>query len=251
MKIIRFERNHALVWGIVKERMVHVLAGDIYEKIVETGNVIPCEEVKPVCPVSPSKIIAVGLNYFALAKSAKMQIPEEPILFLKPPSSVIGSNDSIVCPDKCERVNYEGEVGVVIGKKAKNVGEDDAIKYVFGYTAVNDVSAMEFLERDRQQTTRVKGFDTFCAVGPAIVTNVDFGSFSVETRLNGKTVQSSSVIDMIFTVPRLISFISSIMTLMPGDLIATGTPAGVGPLKRGDLVEVEIGEIGILKNSVV
>jgi 2-keto-4-pentenoate hydratase/2-oxohepta-3-ene-1,7-dioic acid hydratase in catechol pathway len=250
MKLVRFKYKSFFGWGLVRNGIVHILSGDIYAGVAETKEMIPYDEVKILPPVSPSKIIAVGLNYFGLAKSVNMPVPEEPILFLKPPSAIIGPYDDIVLPSNSQRVNYEGELGVIIGKKVKNTSESEAMDYVLGYTAVNDVSAMDYLERDKQQTTRVKGFDTFCAVGPVIATGLDIKDLHIETRVNGKIVQSSTTRDLIFKTAQLIAFISQVMTLLPGDLIATGTPAGVGAMSRGDVVEVEIEGIGILENSV-
>lgn len=251
MKLIRFEYKGESGWGFVSDKVIHVVTGDIYTGATETKEMISLEEAKVLPPVSPSKIIAAGLNYFSLAKDSRLEIPEEPLLFFKPPSSIIGHLDNIIYPNNTHRVNYEGELGVVIGRKAKNVNKNQALNYVLGYTIVNDISTMDYIERDRQQTTRVKGFDTFSPVGPYIVTELDTDNLALETRLNGKKVQSGNTSDLIFKVDQLISFISGVMTLMPGDLIMTGTPSGVGPINRGDVIEVEIEGIGILKNFVL
>lgn len=250
MKIIRFESKGKLAWGIVREKGIQIITGDIYTGISETKEITPLEEAKILPPVSPSKIIGVGYNYFELTKESKSKVPEEPLLFFKPPSASIGHLDHIIYPPHTNRVHYEGELGVVIGRKAKDVEENQALDYVLGYTIVNDITATDYLEKDRQQTTRVKGFDTFCPVGPVIATGLDPDNLNLETRLNGKTVQSSNTKDLIFKTAQLVSFISKVMTLWPGDLIATGTPPGSGPIKRGDVLEVEIEGIGILKNFV-
>ncbi len=250
MKLIKFEYKGKSDWGCVRDNLIHIVSGDIYTGPTETGDAVPLEEVKVLPPVSPSKIIGAGLNYFGLAKEHKMEIPEEPILFFKPPSSIIGHMDHIIYPANCNRVHYEGELGVVIGKKVKNVSESDAFECVLGYTVANDVAAMDYLERDKQQTTRVKGFDTFSPFGPVIATGIEAGNLDIETRLNGKRVQSSNTNDLIFKIDQLICAISNVMTLLPGDLIMTGSPAGVGPMKKGDTIEIEIEGIGILKNFV-
>jgi 2-keto-4-pentenoate hydratase/2-oxohepta-3-ene-1,7-dioic acid hydratase in catechol pathway len=170
------------------------------------------------------------------------------MMFLKAPTSVIGPLDTIVLPDS-NKVDYEGELGVVIGKKAKNVKESEALSYLLGCSIVNDVSARDYHQQDKS-FARSKGVDTFCPFGPFIVTGLNPDNLKIETRLNGKTVQSSNTSDLLFNVPQLISFASKYMTLLPGDLIATGTPSGIGPMKKGDVVEVEIEGIGLLKNFI-
>lgn len=177
-------------------------------------------------------------------------LPETPLLFLKPPSAVTAHNEMIIYPRQTQRVDYEAELAVVIGKRAKNVTEEEALDYVFGYTALNDVTARDLQKRDGQWT-RAKGFDTFCPIGPWIVTNMDWQGLDVRCRVNQSTVQEGNTGDMIFGVPQLVSFISKVMTLLPGDVIATGTPEGIGPLRKGDLVEVEITGIGVLSNRVL
>ena len=252
MKIIRFEYKGKVQYGVLKEESVTVLEGDIFTSVTETQDILPLSKVKILPPVTPSKVIALGLNYklhVEEIKSMKFEIPKEPLLFLKPPSSIIGHMDSIVYPADTNRVDYEGELGIVIGKRARHVKEDEALDYVLGYTVVNDVSARDYQERDGQWT-RGKGFDTFCPAGPVIATGIDPGNLKIETRLNGKTMQSGNTEDLIFNCAHMISFISGVMTLLPGDLIATGTPQGVGPVKKGDEIEVEIEGIGVLKNNV-
>lgn len=249
MKIIRFKHKGKQDWGSVHDESIHIVTGDISTGATETKESVPLGEVKVLPPVLPSKIIGVGLNYVEHAKDGGFEIPKEPLLFLMPPSSIIAHMESIIYPANTNRVDYEGELGVVIGKEAKNVEESRALDYVLGYTAVNDVSARDYQDKDGQWT-RGKGFDTFCPFGPVIATGLDPDNLKIKTRLNGETVQSSNTNDMIFKTARLISFISNVMTLLPGDLISTGTPLGVGPLKKGDIVEIEIEGIGILKNFV-
>lgn len=197
----------------------------------------------------PTKIIAIGLNYLDHAKELNMNIPEYPLIFIKPPSAVIGDGEIIIYPPQTQELHYEGELGIVIGKKARNVSIEEAIDYIVGYTCANDVTARD-LQRMDGQWTRSKSFDTFCPLGPRIVKDVDPTNLAIATRVNGVTKQSSNTNQMIFNAYRLVSFISAIMTLLPGDVISTGTPPGVGELQVGDVVEVEIEGIGTLRNTV-
>lgn len=197
----------------------------------------------------PSKVIAVGLNYRDHAEELKMPIPKNPILFMKPSTAVIENGDDIAYPPQVKELHYEAELAIVIGKKAKNVPADKAKSYIAGYTCANDVTARE-QQRSDGQWTRSKSYDTFCPLGPAIVNDIDPDNANIKLRLNGEVKQSSSTSNMIFKTEELMSFISNIMTLNPGDVIMTGTPPGVGEMNRGDVVEVEIEGIGILKNQV-
>jgi 2-keto-4-pentenoate hydratase/2-oxohepta-3-ene-1,7-dioic acid hydratase in catechol pathway len=201
---------------------------------------------------SPSKIVCVGRNYADHAKELGNPIPSEPLLFLKPPSSLIGDGESIVYPAITESVHFEGELAVLIGKTARFVKANDAFDYIYGFTCLNDVTARDLQKKD-VQFTRGKGFDTFCAVGPRIVPKeeVEFGSLRVRTLLDGQVKQDAPITDMIFPVPVILEFITQVMTLEPGDLIATGTPPGVGPLLPGQTVQVEIPGIGTLTNPVI
>jgi 2-keto-4-pentenoate hydratase/2-oxohepta-3-ene-1,7-dioic acid hydratase in catechol pathway len=200
----------------------------------------------------PSKIVCVGRNYLEHAKELGNEAPAEPLIFLKPPSSLIGDGDSIVYPSLSQRVDFEGELGLVIGKRARHVKAGDAQDYIFGYTCVNDITARD-LQRKDGQWTRGKGFDTFCAVGPRVVpkAELDFDSLRIRTLLDGVVKQDGTVRDMIFPVNAIIEFITQFMTLEPGDLIATGTPPGVGPMEPGQTVQVEIAGIGTLKNPII
>jgi 2-keto-4-pentenoate hydratase/2-oxohepta-3-ene-1,7-dioic acid hydratase in catechol pathway len=223
-----------------------------FENIVIPNNegVLTLDEVKLLAPVVPSKIVCVGRNYREHAAELGNKMPEEPLLFLKAPSAVISAGDEIVLPPASEQVEHEGELGVVIGRLASKLSSnDDPLSYVFGYTCVNDVTARD-LQRKDVQFTRGKSFDTFCPVGPWIETDIDPRSVAVETRLNGEVKQKGNTADMAFPVSFLIRYISDIMTLYPGDLIATGTPAGVSRMKHGDTVEVEVQGIGVLQNRV-
>ena len=202
-------------------------------------------------PIRPSKIVCVGRNYREHAAELGNKMPDEPLLFLKAPSAVISSGDDIVLPGASQQVEHEGELGVVIGRVARNIPSDeDPLSYVLGYTCVNDVTARD-LQRKDVQFTRGKSFDTFCPVGPWIETEIDPRNVVVQTRLNGEVKQKGNTADMAFPVAFLIRYISEIMTLYPGDLIATGTPAGVSRMQPGDIVEVEIEGIGVLRNQVV
>jgi 2-keto-4-pentenoate hydratase/2-oxohepta-3-ene-1,7-dioic acid hydratase in catechol pathway len=203
-----------------------------------------------LAPVTPSKIVCVGRNYREHAAELGNKMPDEPLLFLKAPSAVIGDGDYIELPPQSKQVEHEGELGVVIGKTARNIRPDqDPLSYVLGYTCVNDVTARD-LQRKDVQFTRGKSFDTFCPVGPFIVAGLNPDKLTVTTRLNGVVKQNGNTSDMAFPVAFLIRYISHIMTLNPGDLIATGTPAGVSAMQNDDVVEVEIKEIGVLKNEV-
>lgn len=211
---------------------------------------IPLSEVKLLAPVAPSKIVCVGRNYKDHAAELGNAMPSEPLLFLKAPSAIISSGDAIELPALSNQVEHEGELGVVIGRLARRLGEhDDPLAYVLGYTCVNDVTARD-LQRKDVQFTRAKSFDTFCPVGPLIETSVDPRDVAVTTRVNGEIKQEARTSSMAFSVAFIIRYVSQVMTLYPGDLIATGTPAGVSKLKAGDAVEVEVEGIGILKNSV-
>ncbi len=218
--------------------------------IIFDSHVIPLSAVKFLPPVEPTKIVAVGLNYIDHAQELNMPVPEEPIIFMKPPSAVVGHDDCIILPDQSQRVDYEGELAVIIAEDCKNVPESLAADYILGYTCFNDVTARDLQSKDGQWT-RAKSFDTFAPLGPYIAEVDDPGKLGIQTRVNGKVVQKSNTSNLIFDVFQLVSFISSIMTLKAGDVIATGTPAGVGLLRDGDVVEVEIEKIGVLRNRAV
>ena len=217
---------------------------------LESGGASFClEEVELLAPVVPSKIICIGLNYREHAHELKMEIPDEPILFLKPPSAVVGPGADILLPESSARVDYEGELAVVIGKQCKDASADEADEYILGYTCFNDVTARDLQRRDGQWT-RAKSFDTFAPIGPVIAT-IDPERADIETRVNGALRQRSNTSDLIFGVSELVEFISRVMTLLPGDVIATGTPPGVGELKDGDTVEVEVSGAGVLWNRAL
>ena len=248
MKIVHFKYNDLEnIYGYLDEQSGNIL-------VIEDGKVkdkpIPINEVK-ILPVSmPTKIVAVGLNYKDHAMEMDKPLPEEPLIFLKPSSAVIAHKEKIIKPEISKRVDYEGELAVVIGRKCKNVEVEEAKEYILGYTCFNDVTARDLQQKDIQYT-RAKSFDTFAPVGPWIENDVDPTNLEIKTYVNDRVVQHSNTSNMKFNVFFLVSYISKIMTLMPGDIIATGTPAGVGPLMSGDIVKVEIEGIGALENEVV
>ncbi len=214
---------------------------------------LPLSAVRLLSPVEPSKVVCIGRNYREHAKELNHPIPTEPLFFLKPPSSVIATGDHIRRPNTLsQRVDYEGELGVVIGKRCYRLRQGEDVRpYILGYTCVNDVTARDLQDKDGQWT-RAKGFDTFCPVGPVVAENLDpWKGVNVQTRVNGQLRQNGTTTDFLFPLDTLIRFIAQVMTLEPGDIIATGTPVGVGPLQPGDSVEVTVEGIGTLKNPVV
>lgn len=200
-------------------------------------------------PVKPSKIVCVGRNYIAHAQELGNSVPPEPMIFLKPPSALLAPGDPIVMPPQSQQVEYEGEIGIVVLERLRNVSVAQAEKARLGFTCVNDVTARD-LQKTDGQWGRAKGFDTFCPVGPTVVEGLDWRTLTVTTRLNGTVKQQGATSEMAYSIPVILAFISSVMTLEPGDLIATGTPAGVGRLASGDVVEVEVSGVGVLRNTV-
>lgn len=216
----------------------------------ETGDVFQLDQVVLKAPCHPTKVVCIGLNYKDHAQEMKMELPEEPILFLKPPSAVLPHGGEIVYPHGVKQLDYEGELAVVIGKRAKNVPVSEALQYVFGYTCANDVTARDLQKKDKQWS-RAKSFDTFCPLGPWITTDLDSANLSITVDVNGERKQTSNTSQLAYGVPELIAFVSNVMTLEPGDVILTGTPSGVGPMQKGDRVTVTIDGIGELTNTVV
>ena len=255
MRICRFKTRETLRprFGLIEGANIRPLRDDWrFEAGAPelTGEALRLEDAHILAPVEPSKVVCVGRNYRDHAAELGNPVPEEPLLFLKPPSSIIGPGDLIELPDASERVEHEGELGVVIGRRARRLTDaQDPLSYVLGYTCVNDVTARD-LQRKDVQFTRAKSFDSFCPVGPYIVTGLDPLDLRVETRVNGRVRQSERTSALAFPVPYLLRYISRVMTLEPGDLVATGTPAGVGPLADGDSVEVEVEGVGTLRNDV-
>jgi len=250
MKIVRFIVEGKTVYGTPDDEIVRAIDGAPYDSLEMTNLYYRLKYVKLLAPCNPSKVVALGVNYRSHGEEMSHRIPTEPLIFIKPSTAVIGPEDNIVYPESSERVDYEGELGVVIKKRAWKVSVEDAPKYILGYTCLNDVTARDIQARDKQWT-RSKGFDTFCPIGPCIETDLDPDNLALETRLNGEIKQQTSTSDLIFPVYELVNFISNVMTLLPGDVIATGTTSGIGPMKPGDTVEVTIENIGTLRNYVV
>ncbi len=250
MKIVRFAAGGKVRYGILNSQSIQAIEGKPFRAIKPADRRYQLSDVRLLSPCLPSKIVALGLNYRSHAEEVKSPLPENPLIFIKPSTAVIGPEENIVYPPSSTRVDYEGELGVVIKKPAWSVSKEDALNYVLGYTCFNDVTARD-LQRKDGQWTRGKGFDTFAPVGPCIETELDPGNVILETYLNGERKQRGNTSDLIFSVLEVISFISQVMTLLPGDIIATGTPSGIGPMFPGDTVEVKIEAIGTLRNYVV
>jgi len=251
MRFVRYQIGQGEPrFGWVYEDRVGSLEGTPFGEFRRMEAEIPLESVRLLAPVLPGKIVCVGRNYEEHAKELNNPVPEIPLLFLKPPSAVIATGDKIVLPPQSRQVDHEGELVVVIGKRGRWIPPERALEHVFGYTIANDVTARDLQRRD-VQFTRGKGFDTFCPLGPWIETEFDLTDALVTCRVNNEMRQMASTREMIFSVPQLIAFISSVMTLEVGDIILTGTPAGVGPLTANDVVEVSIEGIGTLRNPVV
>ena len=252
MRIVRASHEGRIVFGIVDETDVVVLAGDpLFAGFDTTGERIPLSKVQLLAPVIPrSKVIGIGRNYAAHAAELGNDVPESPLVFLKPNTSVIGPGDPIVLPPESSNVHFEGELALVVGRVTRRVSKADALDHVFGWTIANDVTARDLQQSDGQWS-RAKGFDTFCPLGPGIETDLDTADLALETRLDGETKQSGSTRDLIFDIPTLVEHVSAAMTLLPGDVILTGTPAGVGPMAAGQVVEVSIAGLGTLRNPVV
>lgn len=252
MRIARYECEGRVRYGLADpgSGKVREIAGEPFVPVETTGAERRLEEVRLLAPVVPGKIVAVGLNYKDHARELGMTIPEEPLLFLKAPSALNDPGGGIVYPPQSRRVDYEAELAVVIGRVAKNVKEKDAAAHILGYTCINDVTARDLQAKD-VQFARAKGFDTFAPLGPWIVTDFDPAEASVRCLVNGEVRQDGNTREMGASVYRLVEYISSVMTLFPGDVIATGTPPGIGSLRVGDVVTVEVGGIGALTNRVV
>jgi len=250
MRIVRYqEKSEAPKYGWLLDDKVGEINGDLFGKYRRQDAKTPLADVKLVAPCEPSKVVCVGRNYVDHAKELGNQVPKIPLIFLKPPSSIISGGETILLPPQSAQVEHEAELVAVIGKRGRHIPAEQAKKYVLGYTVGNDVTARD-LQKSDDQWTRAKGFDTFCVFGPWIDTDFDPSDAVMTCRVNGQMRQMASTRDMVFTVGTLIAFISSVMTLEPGDIVFTGTPAGVGALKNGDMVEVEIDGLGSLSNPV-
>jgi len=251
MKIYRFKYKDKISYGVLKEDELFPVSGSIYRKFLVKKRGIPIGDVILFPPVLPTKIVALGRNYKDHAIEMGKPIPKEPLIFLKPSTAVVGPNDIIIYPKMSKRVDYEGELAVIIKKRANLLDDNANIDdHILGYTCFNDVTARD-LQRKDVQFTRGKSFDSFAPCGPCIVTDLDPAKLRIKTFLNGKLRQSGNTKNLIFSIPYLVKFISQVMTLNPGDIIATGTPAGIGPMVPGDRVDVQIEGIGVLSNKVM
>jgi len=251
MRIVRYETQDSkkTKYGWLLKDKVGEISGNIFGRYRRQEATTPLADVKLVAPSEPSKIVCVGRNYVEHAKELGNEVPKVPLIFMKPPSSIISNGETIILPPQSTKVEHEAELVIVIGKRGRHITGENAKKHILGYTIGNDVTARDLQNTDNQWT-RAKGFDTFCPFGPWIDTDFDPSDSVVTCRVNGQMRQMASTRDMVFNVGTLIAFISSVMTLEPGDLIFTGTPSGVGELKDGDEVSVEIEGLGLIKNKV-
>lgn len=250
MKIARFQFREEVKFGVIEGDSIFELSGSIYNKPFITDENYKLSETNLLSPVQPSKVVCIGKNYKEHILELGGDIPAEPIIFLKPPTSVIGPGALIKYPSSTQRVDYEGELAVVIKSPCANISPESAASFILGYTCANDVTARDLQQRDGQWS-RAKGFDTFCPVGPWIETDISPDELRIRTYLNGELRQNSNTSMMITPVHNLISFISKVMTLLPGDIVLTGTPEGISSMQRGDTVEVVIENIGKLKNYIL
>ncbi len=249
MRFIRFIHEGMERFGLIEGEQVVPLSGRPWEAISPCGQAVPLAGLPLLAPVCPSKIVAVGRNYREHAAELGNPVPTSPIIFIKPSTAVIGPEGTIIYPPETKNLHHESELAVVIGKRAHRIAPQDVAAHIWGYTCANDVTARD-LQRSDEQWTRAKGFDTFAPLGPWVETELDPGAVEVICRVNGQVRQDGHTQDMVFDVAALVAFIANAMTLLPGDVVLTGTPEGVGPLQPGDRVEVEIQGIGVLRNSV-
>ena len=251
MRLVRFRFGDRIAHGVLEQGdIIRILAGSFFEDPIPSGEEVPLDDVRLLSPVLPSKVVCVGKNYAAHAAEFGGDVPEDPLIFLKPSTAVSGPGDPIPLLPISRRVDYEGELAVVISAPARNVRAEEAYRAILGYTCANDVTLRDLQGKD-DQWARAKGFDGSCPLGPWIETDLDPTDVYLQTRVNGEPRQSGQTADMVFGVATLIEFITTFMTLLPGDVILTGTPEGVGPLAAGDRVEVEVDGIGTLANPVM
>jgi len=252
MHVGRFQKNRDIFYGVLEENRIRKISGNIFSDFSQTEERYPLSDLEYLPPTDPSKIILVGLNYKEHARELDMKIPEEPVIFMKPPTAVLAHKDSIIYPDTSRRVDYEAELALIIKKEAYKVSKEDASEYILGYTCLNDVTARDLQKKDGQWI-RAKSFNTFCPFGPTIYfpeKGFDPHALNIKAIVNGEIKQDSNTNDLIFSLDYLVEFISNVMTLYPGDVISTGTPSGIGPLKKGDTVEIEVETVGKLTNKV-
>jgi 2-keto-4-pentenoate hydratase/2-oxohepta-3-ene-1,7-dioic acid hydratase in catechol pathway len=251
MKIARIRlADEEITYGAVEPEGIRVHRGTPLVAWEPTEMLVPFEQAHLLAPVFPTKVVGVGRNYAGHAAERGVAVPEEPVIFLKPATAVVGPEAAVSIPPEAEEVHHEAELAVVVGRVARRVAVEEAGGYILGYTAANDVTARDLQRRDGQWT-RAKGFDTFCPLGPAIETELDPSGLSITCLVNGEVRQQGNSADMVFGIAELLAFVSRVMTLLPGDVILTGTPAGVGPVRPGDRMEVVIERIGALRNPVV
>ena len=247
---LSLSKNNSTRWGLIEGDQIQEITAPPWNRWSRSSHSWLLAKTRLLAPAEPGKVVCVGRNYAAHAAELGNEVPKEPLIFLKPPSSIVGPDEPIVLTPYSQRVEHEGELALIVGRRCSQLTDsDDPLSYLLGYTCLNDVTARD-VQKKEVQFTRAKGFDTFCPVGPHIETQLDPTNVLVETHVNGARRQSSSTSLMIYPVPLLVRFISRMMTLLPGDLIATGTPAGVGPLVAGDIAEVSVAGIGVLRNPV-
>jgi 2-keto-4-pentenoate hydratase/2-oxohepta-3-ene-1,7-dioic acid hydratase in catechol pathway len=257
MRLVRFSARGKARYGTLEGDVVRGLRGSPFARFNGPGSPLKFDDsaylpnhVKLLAPCTPSKIVCVGLNYHSHAEETKLPLPSLPLIFLKPSTAVIGPEDNIVLPPDSRRVDYEAELGVVVGRRARDVPRGEAREYILGYTCVNDVTERHIQKADGQWT-RAKGYDTFAPIGPCIETEIEPDDLKIETLLNSELRQSARTSDLIFGTDELVAFVSKVMTLLPGDIVSTGTPSGIGRMNPGDTVEVSIEGIGTLRNFVI
>lgn len=249
MRVVRIFQDEDVRYGLADESTITLISDEPFAAW-ETEGIVPLAQAQLIAPVIPTKIVCVGINYREHAREMGHALPSEPVIFMKPPTAVLGPRGEIHVPPQFDSVDYEAELAVVIGRRTHGVTPQAARSHVLGFTCANDVTSRE-LQRIDGQWTRAKGFDTFCPVGPWVETDIEPTDLAIESYVNGELRQSARTSDMIFDVFTLVSFVSGVMTLLPGDLVLTGTPSGVGPMRRGDVIEVRIEGIGSLINHVV
>lgn len=249
MQFIRFKKGDLISYGKVNGQNVNRIEGDIFSNYKVTEDIYNPADIELLIPCLPTKIICIGLNYKSHALEMGFELPDAPIIFLKPLTSALPHGKEIIKPKMSERVDFEAELALVIGKEAFDIEAEEAGEYIFGATCFNDITARDLQQKDGQWT-RAKSFNTFAPFGPNITTDIDYDNLCIELIQNGRIMQKSNTSDFIFNSQRLVSFVSQIMTLYPGDIIATGTPSGIGAVESGDIIEVKIEEIGVLKNTV-
>jgi 2-keto-4-pentenoate hydratase/2-oxohepta-3-ene-1,7-dioic acid hydratase in catechol pathway len=247
--IARFSHLGQIHFGLIEGDQVSVQSGDPYSGLRPAGKTLPLDQVQLLAPVTPSKVVCIGMNYLAHAEEIGIAVPAEPLIFFKPTSAIVGPEESIVLPRQSSKVELECELTVVISRPAKNVSVDDALDYVLGYTIANDVTARD-LQFSDLQWARSKAFDSFCPIGPWIQTEFDFSGARISSEVNGEVRQDSLTSDMIFDIPTIVSYVSQNFTLYPGDVILTGSPSGISKISSGDLVECAVEGIGVLRNPV-